>query len=168
MLRLQTRIFSTTTRTATTIMARDTFIDYPAEEDNVKNEEEKEELDVVLVSKGDSTAPGAVHRDADVAAAQQWWTDTNKDGKSWDDINTIEKDGRTALHTALLKNASWEVVNGLLDKLDEKVINAIDDDGYTVLHYACRWKLSSDIINGILDKLDGMASNAINNDGYTA
>ena len=150
-------------------MARDNFIDNPAEEDNVKNEEEKEGLDVVLVSKGDSSAPGDIHRDADVAGAQQWWTDTNKDGKSWDDINTIEKNGWTALHTALLKNASLEVVNGLLDKLDEKVINAIDEDfGDTVLHYACRWKLSSDIINGILDKLDVKASNAINNDGYTA
>eukprot|EP00979_Chaetoceros_neogracilis_P008156 scaffold1802_cov162-Chaetoceros_neogracile.AAC.6 len=159
-------------------MARETFIDNPAEEDKncsvhniitlLQNEEEEEELDVVLAST-DSTAAGAgtVHVDyTDVANLLQWLTD--KSGESWDDINTIDKGGRSALHIACKNKASWEFINGLMGKLDERAINAIDRYGSSALHFACKNKASSDVTNCLLYKLDEKAINAINKDGETA
>jgi ankyrin repeat protein len=159
-------------------MARETFIDNPAEEDKncsvhniitlLQNEEGEEELDVVLAST-DSTAAaaGTVHVDhaGDVANLLQWLNDYT--GGSWDDINAID-DGWTALDLALMRGASWEVINGLLGNLDEKVINAIDEDGRTALHYACHYGASWEVINGLLGKLDEKAINAITKYGRSA
>jgi len=168
-------------------MARDTFIDIPAEED--KNEEEEEELDAVVLASTDGTAAGgeeeeelntvvlastdgtavggAAHVDhADVVDLQHWLTEKTKE--SWDDISAIDEDGDTALHLACANKASLEVVIGLLGKLDEKAINAIDEDGDTVLHLACENKASWEVINGLFGKLDEEVINAINEDGNTA
>jgi hypothetical protein len=152
-------------------MARETFIDNPAEED--KNEEEEEQQHVVLASTDSTTGGGAVHHvdQADVAAAQQWWTDISGgiSGESWDDINTIDEDGRSALYYACRFRASWKVINGLLGKLDEKAINAIAKDGRSALHHACINEASLEDINGILGKLNEKAINAIYyEDGSTA
>jgi ankyrin repeat protein len=175
-------------------MASETFNDNPAEEDKncsihniftlLRNEEEVEELDVVLACT-DSTAAAAAaaavhHVDyANVADLLQWlddnewenWDDPNVDinrrGRS-DDINFINKFGRTALHIASIYGASWEVINGLLGQLDEKVINAIDNYGSNVLHTACIYGASLEVINGLLGKLDGKVINAIDKRGCSA
>jgi ankyrin repeat protein len=158
-------------------MARETFIDNPAEEDKncsihniitlLQNEEEEEELDVVLASTDITAAGGAVHVDhADVAYLLQWLTDNS--GESWDDINAIDYRGFTALHCACRYGASWEVIKGLLDKLDEKAINASNNNGYSALHYACKYGASWEVINGLLGKLDEKVINAIDNGGETA
>jgi hypothetical protein len=161
-------------------MARDTFIDNPAEEGkncsmrniitSLRNEEEEEELDVVLASTDSTAGGGAVHVDyTDVANLLQWLND-NTPG-SWDDdmINAIDGSGwSAALHWAFLYKASWEVINGLLGKLDKKAINAINNDGEAALHWACHRGASWEVINGLLGKLDKKAINAINNDGETA
>jgi ankyrin repeat protein len=151
-------------------MARDNFIDNPAEEDKncsmhniftlLQNEEEEEELDVVLASTDSTAAGGAVHVDhADVAYLLQWLTDNT--GESWDDdINAIDYHGRSALHAACYSKASWEVINGLMGKLDEKAINAIDKYGSTALHIVCWNGASWEVINGILGKLNEKAINA--------
>jgi hypothetical protein len=103
-------------------------------------------------------------------------------------INAIDENfGRTALHLAcmsgsslelitsglvgsLCKNgASWEVINGLLGKLDEKVINAIDKNfGRTALHWASISGASSEVINALMGKLDEKVINAIDDNGETA
>ena len=159
-------------------MSRGTFIDKPAEEDKncsihniftlLHNEEEEEELDVVLATSTDSStaAAGAVHvaDRADVANILQWLTDNTEE--SWDDINTIDEDGRSALQYACRYGASWEVINCLLGKLDEKANNAISIDGYNALHYACRYGASLEVINGLFGKLDKEVINTINKDGW--
>eukprot|EP00979_Chaetoceros_neogracilis_P007662 scaffold1626_cov176-Chaetoceros_neogracile.AAC.2 len=158
-------------------MARETFIDNPAEEDKncsmqniitlLQNEEEEEELDVVLAITDSTAAGGAVHVDhADVAYLLQWLNDNT--GESWDDINAIDKYGSSALHEACANKASFQVINGLLGKLDEKGINAIDNDGFTAFHYACRSGASWEVINGLLGKLDEKAINAIDDNGRSA
>eukprot|EP00979_Chaetoceros_neogracilis_P011442 scaffold2825_cov145-Chaetoceros_neogracile.AAC.3 len=135
----------------------------------LQNKEEEEELDVVLASTNiNAAAAGTVHvaDHDDVAAAQQGLTD--KSGKSWDKINSIDNDGYTALHTACRFGASWEVIKGLLGKLDEKVINAIDNGGRSALHTACMYKASWEVVNGLLGKLNEKAINAIEKNGRTA
>jgi ankyrin repeat protein len=101
-----------------------------------------------------------------VANLLQWLT--YKSGESWDDINTIDEVGRSAFHWARKYGASWEVINGLLGKLDEKAINAIDKDGYTALHFACEYGASWEVINGLLDILNEKAINATTMYGGTA
>jgi hypothetical protein len=165
-------------------MARETFIDNPAEEDKncsmrniitlLQNEEEEEELDVVLACTDSIDGGGTVHvaDRADGAAAQQWLRDITV--QSWDDINAIDEDGWSALHYALLKKPSWEVINGLLGKLDKTAINAIDKNGRSALHFACEHGASWKVINGLLgnpcviSKLDEKAINAIDKDGRSA
>eukprot|EP00979_Chaetoceros_neogracilis_P006237 scaffold1256_cov149-Chaetoceros_neogracile.AAC.1 len=158
-------------------MARETFIDNPAEEDkncsihniftSLRNEEEVEELDVVLASTDSTAAVTAVHVDhADVAYLLQWLNDNT--GESWDDINANNEDGWTALRTACAHGASWEVINGLLGKLDDRAINSIDNDGYAALHHACIYGAPWEVINGLLGKLDEKAINAIGKGGETA
>jgi len=151
-------------------MARETFIDNPAEKDKncsihniftlLQNEEEEEDLDVVLAST-DITATGAVHVDytGDVANLLQWLTDNT--GESWDDINAIDNDGYSALHIAIKRGASWEVINGFLGKLDEETISATTNWGATAFHLACEDGTSLEVINGLLGKLDEKAINAI-------
>jgi ankyrin repeat protein len=165
-------------------MARETFIDNPAEEDKncsihniftlLQNEEEVEELDVVLAST-DSTAAGAgtVHVDyTDVANLLQWLRDITV--QSWDDINAIDEDGWSALHYALLNKASREVIRGLVGKLDKTAINAFDFQGRSALHFACEHGASWKVINGLLgnpcviSELDEKAINAIDVDGRSA
>jgi ankyrin repeat protein len=150
-------------------MARDAFIDNPAEEDKncsihniftlLGNEEEEEELDVVLASTDSPAGAGAIHvaDHADVTAAQ-------------DNINAIDNGGWTALHNALWEKASWEVINGLLGKLDEKVINATENFlGRNALHIACDTNRASwEVINGLLGKLDGKVINATDKIGQSA
>eukprot|EP00979_Chaetoceros_neogracilis_P011073 scaffold2678_cov271-Chaetoceros_neogracile.AAC.13 len=75
-------------------MARETFIDNPAEEDKncsihniftlLQNEEEGEELDVVLATTDSTAVAGTVHvaDHADVADILQWLTDNTEE--SWD------------------------------------------------------------------------------------
>eukprot|EP00979_Chaetoceros_neogracilis_P005385 scaffold983_cov216-Chaetoceros_neogracile.AAC.5 len=156
-------------------MARETFIDNPAEEDKncsihniitlLQNDEEEEELDVVLMSTDSTAAGGAVHVDhADVA--YQWLNDNTDE--SWDDINAINNYGRSALYYACICGASWEVIKSLLDKLNEKAINAITNDGSTALHYACRNGASWEVINGLLGKLDKTVINSIDKGGHSA
>jgi ankyrin repeat protein len=163
-------------------MARDAFIDNPAEEDkncsihniftSLRNEEEVEELDVVLATTDSASDAGTVHVADHLAAALQWMLD--KTGERWDDINAFDFLGRSALHIACRYGASWEVINGLLGKLDDRAINAISKEGmtkgYTALHYACKYNPNSwEVINGLLGKLDEEAINArIDYDGYTA
>eukprot|EP00979_Chaetoceros_neogracilis_P006201 scaffold1233_cov164-Chaetoceros_neogracile.AAC.1 len=161
-------------------MARETFIDNPVEEDKncsihniftlLQNEEEVEDLDVVLASTDSTTGGGAVNVAdcADVAELLQWLR--NYTVGSWDDINGFDFHGRSALHWAFIYGASWEVINGLLGKLDETVINAIDKlYGHTALHFACKYGASWEVINGLLGKLNETAINAIDTkDGYTA
>eukprot|EP00979_Chaetoceros_neogracilis_P015523 scaffold6064_cov177-Chaetoceros_neogracile.AAC.1 len=171
--------YSTTTRTATTIMARETFIDNPAEEDKncsmhniitlLRNEEEEEELDVVLASTDSTAGVGTVHVAdyANVAYLLQWLRDNT--GRSWDDINWIDEYGRSALHSAFFVNgASWEVINSFLGKLNEKAVNAIDMFRRSALHIACEKKAPLEVINGLLGKLDEEAINAIDKNGSTA
>eukprot|EP00979_Chaetoceros_neogracilis_P005290 scaffold952_cov172-Chaetoceros_neogracile.AAC.1 len=164
--------------TTTTIMARETFIDNPAEEDKncsmrniitlLQNEEEEEELDVVLASTDSTAAGGAVHVDhADVAYLLQWLTDNARE--RWDDINSIDCQGQSALHIALWNSKpSLEVINALLGKLDKEAINAIDCRGFTALHLACINGASWEVINGLLGKLNETVINAIDKDGFTA
>jgi hypothetical protein len=159
-------------------MARETFIDNPAEEErncSMRNiitllqneEEEEEELDVVLASTDSTAAGGAVHVDhADVADILQWLNGNT--GESWDDINAIDKIRGTALHYACENKPSWEVINGLLGKLDEKVINAINKNGRSALHVACKYQASWEVINGLLGKLNETVINAIDILGSTA
>jgi ankyrin repeat protein len=159
-------------------MARETFIDNPAEEDkncsihniftSLRNEEEEEELDVVLASTDSTAAGGAVHVDyTDVAYLLQWLNDNTLE--SYDDINAINGIGRSALHTAFHYGAPLEVINGLLGKLNEKAINAIDIFyEYTALHSACIYGASWEVIKGLLDKLDEKVINASNNNGFSA
>jgi hypothetical protein len=146
-------------------MARDAFIDNPAEEDK-NEEEEEEELHVVLASTDSTAGAGAVHV-ADVADLLQWLTDNT--GRSWDNINAIDYKGCSALHIACEKKAPLEVISGLLDKLDEKPINAITKYGYTALHSAFGDGASWEVINGLLGKLDMKVINArIGQNEYTA
>ena len=162
-------------------MARETFIDNPAEEDKncsihniftlLQNDEEVEELDVVLASTNSTAAAGTVPHvadHADVADILQWLND-NDDEESWDDINWIDDYGFSALHIAFEGNASLEVINGLLGKLDKEAINAIDKKfGRTAFHYACKGRASLEVINSLLGKLDEKTINAIAKDGYSA
>eukprot|EP00979_Chaetoceros_neogracilis_P003213 scaffold553_cov184-Chaetoceros_neogracile.AAC.13 len=165
--------------------ARETFIDNPAEEDKncsmrniitlLQNEEEEEELDVVLACTDSTDGGGTVHVDAEVAYLLQWLNEipqwlTGNSGEFWTDINAISKFGEyTALHMAFKSKASWEVINGLLGKLDEKAINAINKDGETALHTACWQKAASwKVIKVLLGKLDEEAINASNKKGWNA
>eukprot|EP00979_Chaetoceros_neogracilis_P013256 scaffold3751_cov300-Chaetoceros_neogracile.AAC.7 len=160
-------------------MARDNFIDNPAEEDKncsmhniftlLRNEEEVEELDVVLASTDSTAAAGTVPHvadHADVADILQWLNDN--DEECWHNINSIGDFGFSALHIAFDSRASLEVINGLLGKLNEKTINAIDNHGRSALHFACRYGASWEVINGLLGKLDETVINAIDNDGSSA
>jgi hypothetical protein len=132
-------------------MARDAFIDNPAEEDkncSIHN------INIFTLLNVDH---------ADVAYLLQWLND-NTGGESWDDINAIDAYGLTALHIACIYGASWEVINGLLDKLDEKVINAIDNqDGETALHIACVRGASLEVINAIVTHKHGKEQVSIKN-----
>jgi len=158
-------------------MARETFIDNPAEEDKncsmqniitlLQNEEEVEELDVALASTDSTDAGGAVHVDyTDVANLLQWLNDNTR--KRWDDINAIDKSGCSALHSACEHGASWEVIKGILGKLDETVINATTGWEDTALHIALMYGASLEVINGLLGKLDEKTINSIDNNGRTA
>jgi ankyrin repeat protein len=128
--------------------------------------EKKAPLEVIngLLGKLDEKPINAITK---YAYLLQWLTD--KSGESWDDINTIDEDGVTVLHTACRFGASWEVIKGLLGKLDKTVINSINKDVGSALHAACKSRASWEVINGLLGNLDEKAINAIIDwNNYTA
>eukprot|EP00979_Chaetoceros_neogracilis_P000361 scaffold86_cov169-Chaetoceros_neogracile.AAC.4 len=145
-------------------MARDTFIDNPAED--IKPRSLVSFLDAMLATTDSASDAGTVHVADHLAAALQWLTYYT--GKGWDEINAIDEDGWTALHIACKYGASWEIIICLLDKLDEKAINAIDKDGCSALHIGCANKASWEVINGLVGKLDEKVINSIDKDGWTA